>query len=272
MSMYLIDNLKNNILPISTDPVLSIIVIFLIVITFIYLIIGSNSSNPLSITNIFLLLAIIISVFYFIFGVNIVAIISNYFFNTNYNIYSNNLEPPITEVPDIVVDISNNTYDFDKKEVFNIPENRFTYPEARSLCNAYGAELATYKNIEDAYNKGAEWCNYGWSDNGLALFPTQQHTYDNLQKTKKYKNACGRPGINGGYISNQNIKFGVNCYGIKPDKSNISDDPQFPTTEWMMRQETQKDLLKKPNNISISPFNNTEWNSPYMDSVTIDIN
>ena len=32
----------------------------------------------------------------------------------------------------------------------------------------------------------------------------------------KTKNNCGRPGVNGGYIDNPYIKFGVNCYGKKP--------------------------------------------------------
>ena len=30
---------------------------------------------------------------------------------------------------------------------------------------------------------------------------------------------CGNPGINGGYFANPDLKFGVNCYGIKPKKS-----------------------------------------------------
>jgi hypothetical protein len=30
------------------------------------------------------------------------------------------------------------------------------------------------------------------------------------------KNNCGRPGINGGYIYNPNLRMGVNCYGVKP--------------------------------------------------------
>ena len=29
------------------------------------------------------------------------------------------------------------------------------------------------------------------------------------------KKSCGRPGLNGGYFDNPNLKFGVNCYGVK---------------------------------------------------------
>ncbi len=31
--------------------------------------------------------------------------------------------------------------------------------------------------------------------------------------------ACGTPGINGGYFDNPELRFGVNCYGVKPSES-----------------------------------------------------
>lgn len=101
-------------------------------------------------------------------------------------------------------------------EVFNISNNLYTYEDAQNICSAYGARLATYDDIEDAYNKGAEWCNYGWSDGQMAYFPTQKSTWNTLQKSERTKNNCGRPGVNGGYMANPNIKFGVNCFGKKP--------------------------------------------------------
>ena len=79
--------------------------------------------------------------------------------------------------------------------------------------------MATYDDMEKAYNGGAEWCNYGWSEGQMAFFPTQKATWSELQKTEKHKNNCGRPGINGGYMANPNIKFGVNCFGKKPKAS-----------------------------------------------------
>jgi hypothetical protein len=101
-------------------------------------------------------------------------------------------------------------------EVFNISNNLYTYEDAQNICSAYGAKLATYDEIEDAYNKGAEWCNYGWSESQMAYFPTQKSTWNTLQKSERHKNNCGRPGVNGGYMANPNIKFGVNCFGKKP--------------------------------------------------------
>ena len=102
-------------------------------------------------------------------------------------------------------------------QVFNISNNLYTYDEAQDICAAFDSTLATYEQIENAYNDGAEWCAYGWSDKQMAFFPTQKSTWNKLQKNEKTKNACGRPGINGGYMANPSIRFGVNCYGKKPD-------------------------------------------------------
>lgn len=112
-------------------------------------------------------------------------------------------------------------------EVFNVSNNLYTYDDAKAICKSYDAKLATYEQVEAAYNNGAEWCNYGWSEGQMALFPTQKDTWEKLQKldegvcdsSKKKGNNCGRPGVNGGYIGNPYVKFGVNCYGKKPAAS-----------------------------------------------------
>ena len=101
-------------------------------------------------------------------------------------------------------------------QVFNISNNLYSYEDAQHICTAYGARLANYDEIEDAYNHGAEWCNYGWSEGQMAYFPTQKSTWDTLQKDPANKNKCGRPGINGGYMDNKFLRFGVNCFGKKP--------------------------------------------------------
>lgn len=118
----------------------------------------------------------------------------------------------------------------DGNEVFNVSNNAYTYDEAKAVCSIYGAELATYDQIEQAYNNGAEWCNYGWSEGQMAYFPTQKSTWTDLQKNPKAKNNCGRPGINGGFMANPNLKFGVNCFGKKPD----------PTDDDVRRLESKK--------------------------------
>ena len=53
---------------------------------------------------------------------------------------------------------------------FFMSRQQYNYEEAKAICKAYDSELATYDQIEDAYNKGANWCSYGWSEGQLALF------------------------------------------------------------------------------------------------------
>lgn len=106
---------------------------------------------------------------------------------------------------------------FTGPEVFYVSDNKFTYEEAEYVCKAYDAELATYLQVEQAYNIGAEWCGYGWSAGGIALFPTQQASWEARISNPdvKKREVCGRPGVNGGYFD-PTMRFGVNCYGIKP--------------------------------------------------------
>jgi hypothetical protein len=107
-----------------------------------------------------------------------------------------------------------------KKEVFNVAQDKYTYTDAEPLCKAFGAELATYDQVKDAWQKGADWCNYGWIKGQAAVFPTQESTYNNLQAgPEDQRMACGVPGVNGGYFDNPELKFGVNCYGAKPSEN-----------------------------------------------------
>jgi hypothetical protein len=155
--------------------------------------------------------------------------------------------------------------DSSTNQVFNIPQNNYTYEDATAICKAFGADLATYSQIEDAYKSGAEWCNYGWSANQMAYYPTQKTTWDKLQKIKGHKHDCGRPGINGGYIKNPRVRFGVNCYGPKPsiteeEQEIMNNDVPYPLTEEERRIKQKADKYK--NNISqilISPFNYKNW-------------
>lgn len=150
-------------------------------------------------------------------------------------------------------------------QVFNIPGNDYVYPDAKALCSAYGSRLATYKEVEDAYKGGAEWCNYGWSEGQMALFPTQQKTWDKLQKIEGHENDCGRPGVNGGYMKNPAVKYGVNCYGFKPqmtpeEEELMATSPIYPKTKKDMAMEQRVKYWKdKLSTILVSPFNHTSW-------------
>jgi len=151
------------------------------------------------------------------------------------------------------------------EQVFNIPGNYYGYEDAKSLCTAFGARLANYQEVEDSYNRGGEWCNYGWSDGQMALFPTQTKTFNNLQKIKGHENDCGRPGVNGGYMANPHLKFGVNCYGYKPKINQEEEElmqvsTPYPKTEKDILFEKRVDYWKtKLNDILVSPFNYNAW-------------
>ena len=107
-----------------------------------------------------------------------------------------------------------------RKEVFNVSQNKSSYYDAQALCKSLGSELATYDQVRDAYNQGADWCNYGWVDGQMAVFPTQEATWEKLQQgPEDQRTSCGRPGVNGGYFDNPELQFGVTCYGMKPAQS-----------------------------------------------------
>jgi hypothetical protein len=176
----------------------------------------------------------------------------------------------------------------DDREVFNVSNNLYTYEDAKAVCKAMDAELATYDQVEKAYNNGAEWCNYGWSDGQMALFPTQKATWEKLQKLdegcvsegEKRGNNCGRPGVNGGYIANPYVKFGVNCYGKKPAATaedikymKAKEDQPYPKTKSEIELEKKVNHWKENKNkfLQLNSYNTTEWNSKksIVDSVGI---
>ena len=153
-------------------------------------------------------------------------------------------------------------------EVFNVNKNDFTYYDAEPLCKALGAELATYDQVKDAYGKGADWCNYGWVKGQVAIYPTQKATWDEIQKGDgSERDACGKPGVNGGYFDNPEMKFGVNCYGPKPsqsdhDEAQLMKQGRIPmTTSALKTEQKVKEFEAQANSLGIMPFNKNNWQS-----------
>lgn len=181
--------------------------------------------------------------------------------------------PPITQQP---IPPQTNTEDKHamvekilpgRKEVFNVSKNVFSYYDAEPLCKALGAELATYDQVKDAYEKGADWCNYGWTKGQMAVYPTQESTWKMLQDgPEEQRNACGyRPGVNGGYFDNPDLRFGVNCYGQKPDQTNhdataVTAGEGAPLTPEGLEFERKVAKYRgDANSIGILPFNKVQW-------------
>ena len=155
-----------------------------------------------------------------------------------------------------------------KKEVFNVSNNHFNYREAQAVCKAYDARLATYDEIEDSYKDGGEWCNYGWSADQMAFFPTQKGTWEKLQQSDpRLKNRCGRPGVNGGHIPNPRMKFGANCYGVKPAASALELAQMKTSLESNVPKTPEENLIDKKadyyrqnaDKLKLNSFNGDKW-------------
>ena len=212
-----------------------------------------------------------------LWGVFIVLVLLNgmsYMFNVDITASIRNIFSK-TPVVDIIVDPEDLAGDIQgadpvpeikiEKQVFHIPDNKYTYQDAKALCKAYGGRLATYKELSDAYDSGADWCGYGWSDGQMALYPTQYDKWTHLQEIKGHEHDCGRPGINGGYIDNKNVRFGANCYGYKPK---ITSEEARLMQETSLYPKTQKELdfdkrvnywRDKLPEILVAPFNHNNW-------------
>jgi hypothetical protein len=157
-----------------------------------------------------------------------------------------------------------------KEEVFNISTNVYTYEDGRAVCSAMGARLATYDEVEQAYMKGGEWCNYGWSENQMALFPTQKTTWTALQGQKGHENDCGRPGVNGGHIANPSVQFGVNCFGKRPaatddDLTRLKANSVSPEVAAAQNDPIEQIKVQYWKNhadqfLKLNAFNRTQWN------------
>ena len=143
-------------------------------------------------------------------------------------------------------------------QVFNVSENKYTYNDAIAVCKAHGARLASLKEVIEAYKKGASWCNYGWSEGQLALYPTQKNVWRELQKDPERKTECGLPGVNGGYFQNDEYMFGANCYGRKPNpkKGERMRDLIEVTDPMDAKVNSYKAVI---DDIHISPFSKDKW-------------
>jgi len=263
------DNLYDNLNYYGTNPIILIALIFIIMGYYIiYKFIGNENKN------IFILLFE-----FFIWTLLIILIFINgyyYFFNTN---IITELRDLATDEPQLIIKDIKDTYNeyisdtisengsTDDKEVYHIPGSRFTYHDAKAVCNAFDADLATYEQLKDAQKEGASWCSYGWTEDQLALYPTSQNSWEKLQNDKEHKYDCGFPGINGNYIPNSYLKLGANCYGVKPKLSDIDIEAlEMNTSQKVIKnpkelifEERVKYWKNRIGNILISPFNNDNW-------------
>jgi hypothetical protein len=245
-----------------------IIVIYIFLFTFLNNMSVDNDKNKLWILILEIVLVVILVV---VVVLNMDKLKNDFNFSTEIKNLFNEKTPEV----DIVAEIKKEEKKVEEKckeeeedgEVFHIFNNKYTYKEAREVCSALNSRLATYDEIETAYNKGGSWCSYGWSEDQLALFPTSKEIYNKLKTKPKHKNDCGRQGINGGYIKNKNIKFGVNCFGKKPEMDDsekyFMDNYKF-SPAYTDASYDEFDASYSMINLLIAPFNTDtkKWNEP----------
>jgi hypothetical protein len=152
-----------------------------------------------------------------------------------------------------------------KKEVFHIANQDYTYDQAKCKCESYGARLATKEEITNAYNNSANWCTYGWADKQSAYYPVQKCEWDKLQSEnerlpKNHHKFCGMPGLNGGFFANPTLKFGVNCYGVKPKGNIVKEKQPYCPPMNFCKLESNYQASNKLDTDEIVGFNNEQWN------------
>jgi hypothetical protein len=260
-----------------------VVVLICVVIFMVYFVInalsGGSSENDSREATLFANVSILEIFLWAIFIVVVVINGFQYFFNTNITTEISNL---LSTKPEIVISQSLLPAEPDavggdlgtgpslkmRKQVFHIPANIYDYENAKALCDAYGAKLANIDQMEEAHKDGAEWCSYGWSDNQMILYPTQKSTWEELQKSNDptKKNSCGRPGINGGYMSNASMKVGVNCYGAKPEINPASSKLMSSIQNYEagkmldpLHEARVQEMRSKINDVVIAPFNKGAW-------------
>ena len=101
-----------------------------------------------------------------------------------------------------------------KNEVFHIKGYTHTKDQSESKCAEFGgAKVATREQVYQAQYAGADWCSTGWvQDESIAMYPI----------TTTLLNGCGggTPGVKHYTPTNDGVKkAGINCYGVKPGKS-----------------------------------------------------
>ncbi len=160
------------------------------------------------------------------------------------------------------------------KEVFLI-YNKYNYLEAKEICKLYSGRLATEKDLNRAFKKGANWCTWGWIDGEAVAYPVQEKYWTDVEKI--HRGFCGpTAGINKIKDVDPFKRFGVTCYGIKPKRTNNDKDMKSIELNEMNKmdslskaimeckkekqiEEQKKWIEKQMKLVSILSFNDSKW-------------
>jgi hypothetical protein len=102
----------------------------------------------------------------------------------------------------------------------------------------------------------------------MAVYPTQQETYDKIQNGPADEHgACGTVGLNGGHFDNPDMLYGVNCYGKKPsqsahDEEMLMKDGKIPKRPDALKVDDRvREFEKEVDSLFMRPFNDAKWSS-----------
>jgi hypothetical protein len=248
--------LKNNY--IGIEPMLLIAVIALLIIYYyVFSALGNNAEASTfkvvleTALWLFFIVLLLLNGVSYIFGIDLIQTLNASFVDTHSDAVQTDVDLNVNMVLN--------------KQVFHIPENKYTYDDAAAVCKAYDARLASYDDMSQAYTKGADWCSYGWSADQMALFPTQDAKWESLQKLKGHEQDCGHPGVNGGYVYDLSMNYGVNCYGPKP-AIRPGEAAEMRNKPFYQKNKSEKQFDDKVNywrtkiaQIDLAPFNHNNW-------------
>ena len=177
-------------------------------------------------------------------------------------------EKELAQVKQELEDIKKNM-DEPKEEVFLVRNNLFSQAEAPKVCKGlFNSKAATEDQLLDGYNNGANWCNYGWTDDGQALYPLQEDT--------DITTCSGKKGLNGGKLEKDTYKLGTLCYGVKPEETKYTDlekiyqDSAFAEDDIKMLENYRKKLAV--GGIKIAAFNDKAWSQWSYKNDTMKVN
>jgi hypothetical protein len=146
------------------------------------------------------------------------------------------------------------------KEVFHISHNSYTYEEAPAVCAAYGAELASFDQLQEAFSLVLNGVHMdGLQVEWLYILLKNlhgQHYNKNHKKVKELHVVILV--VNGGYFDPK-LKFGVNCYGVKPRNKGEKFPQPLPTEDTKKFDDMVKKFKNMLGSIKLSGFNRNVW-------------
>jgi hypothetical protein len=221
-----------------------LIIIIPVVILMLILIFLNNSYSSIEILLfVFMVMVVAIIGGQYFFGINLTATIQNLFTKPEVDVA---IVQPSKPSPSLL--------DTTRQQTYHV-QGRFDYLNAKAVSKAYNGQIANIKQVMEAYERGADWWDYGWSDDHMALYPTQYKSWKSYQELGK-KEQGGRPGVNGGYNNNILQQLGVNCFGKKPKLNGPMPKTVLPQAAVDKRVEYWQSKLPS---LTLSPFNYDSW-------------